>query len=76
MCFLQIVSRWDFEAHHFLGSGGQLEARFALSTDDVCGDSLSQASVRSMRWWRKHFGLSREQLWDLSRGAVGCDFWW
>jgi len=30
--------------------------------------------VRSMHWWRKHFGLSREQLWDLSRGAVGCDF--
>jgi len=56
MCFLQIVSRWDFEAHHFLGSGGQLEARFALSTDDVCGDFFESSL-------REEYALVAKAFW-------------
>lgn len=65
------LSQGGFAAHHF-GEWWKSGAKIALSTDDVgiFESGLSEEYVLAA----EHFGLSRKQLWDLSRGAVDVMF--
>jgi adenosine deaminase len=65
------LSKGGFEAHHF-GEWWKAGGKIALSTDDVgiFESGLSEEYLLAAR----HFGLDREQLVQLSRGAVDVIF--
>jgi adenosine deaminase len=65
------LSQGGYEAHHF-GEWWKVGASIALSTDDVgiFESGLSEEYLLAAR----HFGLDKEQLVQLSRGAVDVIF--
>jgi adenosine deaminase len=65
------LSKGGFEAHHF-GEWWKAGGKIALSTDDVgiFESGLSEEYLLAAR----HFGLDRQQLVQLSRGAVDVIF--